>query len=108
MRILILGASSRIGINILKLLLSNKIHVIAHTYTKEIKINNKYLEKIKFDIGNSSSYEILRLDKISTIINCIGETRNSKTIMKINYYDTINIIKYVLLHKLKKKFIGFK
>ena len=59
-RVLILGASSDIGIELVKLYLKNNYNVVAH-YNKNIKslkkINNKNLSFLKFDLKQINSFE---------------------------------------------------
>ena len=59
-RVLILGASSDIGVELVKLYLKNNYNVVAH-YNKNIKnlkkINNKNLSFLKFDLKQINSFE---------------------------------------------------
>ena len=59
-KVLILGASSDIGVELVKLYLKNNYNVVAH-YNKNIKnlkkINNKNLSFLKFDLKKINSFE---------------------------------------------------
>ena len=59
-KVLILGASSDIGVELVKLYLKNNYNVVAH-YNKNIKnlkkINNKNLSFLKFDLKQINSFE---------------------------------------------------
>ena len=88
-RVLILGASSDIGISTVNYFLKNNWYVIAH-YNKNKnnlqRIKNDKLEYFKFDLKNISSFE--NLIKSSKILNLVDSF-----VSLTGYVESKNILK---------------
>jgi len=101
-RVLILGASSDIGVELVKLYLKNNYNVVAH-YNKNIKnlkkINNKNLSFLKFDLKQINSFENFIKRKKKMFLNfdifiSLTGYLNLKKIDKAkvsDFYDHINV-----------------
>ena len=100
-KVLILGGSSDIGIQVVKKFLKNKWFVIAH-YSKNSqqlkKIKNKNLKIFKFDLKNISNFETFvnkssLFKNISSYISLTGyiNSVNFSDITISDFYDHINV-----------------
>lgn len=121
-KVLILGGSSDIGIEVIKKFLKNKWIVVAH-YSKNIqnlkKIKNKNLKIFKYDLKNIYNFEKFfnknsLFNNINSYISLTGYINSSNfSEIKINdFYDHINvnylsnliILKKILPHMKKNNF----
>ncbi len=122
-KILVLGASSDIGIETVKLFLKKNYIVLAH-YNKNkkglIKINNKNLKLFKYDIKKIFQFEkfIKRNKKLfsgyGNFVNLCGYLKNIKITnasvkdyydhFNVNYFSNFIIVKYLIKEMIKNKF----
>ena len=120
-KVLILGASSDIGIEVVKTFLENKWQVFAHYCSNKknlSNINNKKLEliKYKFDTIKNNTDELIRnkfLYDFDSFINLVGyidnkdfNKFNSKSMMKSLSINTI--IPFIIYKLLIKKMLSKK
>ncbi len=97
-KVLILGASSDIGIKVVKIFLSNNWNVDAHYYKNKsnlIKINSNALKIINANLNNlnlNSSFFKKLSNEYSSIINLVGYIDN-KSYEETTLNETINSIK---------------
>ena len=98
-RILILGGSSDIGLEVCKKLIKNNNFVIAHynkNYKNLKKINSKYLKTLKIDFEKINfknvDKELKKIDDIDVVVNLTGYVDN-KSFEKTNLISMYKSIK---------------
>ena len=109
-KILILGANGLIGNNILRYLVTKRLHIFPCVRNPKKKIgdgkNYYYGNLIKNDKINFKKIDRIISDlKPDMIINCIGTTKHKK--VKQNHFDILNFKLIELLLKFKVKIINF-
>jgi nucleoside-diphosphate-sugar epimerase len=92
-KILLLGSTGFIGSKLLELLLAKSYTILAVTRSNQHSFNPN-IEYVDFDLlFSQQSHKLYTLNKVTHIINCIGEVENEQNMVEMNIGIVTKILK---------------